>query len=422
MTRPLWLRSFAARAAAIIAVVLAAGSFAQAAEIRASTDFDGGSARVESVDQDARVIRMMPGGDPQRGWPCWWFLRLDGVENGERLTLAVAGSDLPARNNGQDTGKPLAAQWAMPTRAAFSTDGTRWQQTPPGRREAGRIHYEIAGTGGPLWVAWGPPFTPRDTEGVIAEAETRSASAKGFDLARTRGGRAVRGLRVSDAAQPARGIWVHARQHAWESGSSWVARGFIEWLTSEEPDAQWLRKHAETVVIPIMDVDNVVTGNGGKEAAPRDHNRDWAAEPHYPEIAAAQQRLREWAAAGRLDVFLDLHNPAPGDLRPFFFVGPNDSLDADGLRHRESFLACAARHITDPLALEEKARTTGPGYHPIWHQSSFNWVTLQVSRQAVAVCLETSWNTPHSTTEGYQTVGRQLGQAVADYLQSRPPP
>jgi murein tripeptide amidase MpaA len=81
---------------------------------------------------------------------------------------------------------------------------------------------------------------------------------------------------VSEAASPApAGIWIQARQHAWESGSGWVARGLVEWLLGEDADASWLRLHAELFVVPIMDVDNAATGNGGKEADPRDHNRDW---------------------------------------------------------------------------------------------------------------------------------------------------
>ena len=85
-----------------------------AAELRVSTDFEGGSAKVESIDQSARVIRFMPAGDPQRGWPCWWYLRVDGVAKGDRLTLDLAASDRPTRNNGKDTAQPLAASWAMP--------------------------------------------------------------------------------------------------------------------------------------------------------------------------------------------------------------------------------------------------------------------------------------------------------------------
>lgn len=389
--------------------------------IRVLTDFEGASARIEAVDQAARVIRFMPGGDPERGWPCWWSMRVEGVAKSERLTLDLGGSDLPARNNGENTGKPLAAAWAIPVRAAFSTDSTTWRQTEPGHRAGARMRYELTGTGGPLWVAWGPPFTPRDTDAVIAEIERKNPAATVFELARTREGRAVRGLRVSEAAGggvPA--IWVQARQHAWESGGSWVARGFTEWLTGPDADAVWLRQHAEIFIVPIMDVDNVATGNGGKEANPRDHNRDWDDHPHYPEVAAAQQRLLELASAGRLALFLELHNPAASDLRPFFFTSAPDVLGELAQRRQTAFLAHAGKRIDGPLAVEPSPRLTGPKYHPLWRQISNAWVSNHGNPHTVAVCLETSWNTPFSTTDGYRTVGRQLGQAAADYLRGEP--
>ena len=234
----------------------------------------------------------------------------------------------------------------MPARAAFSADDVTWRHTDPGRREGDRITYEVIGDGGPLWVAWGPPFTPRDTDELIVQAGMISPAVTPIELARTRGGRPVRGLRVSEAAGPApAAIWIQARQHAWESGSSWVARGLVEWLVSDDADARRLRQHAEVFVVPIMDVDNVATGDGGKEADPRDHNRDWDDKPVYPEVAAAQDRLRELAKSGRLDLFLDLHNPAAGDARPFFFVGPSEMLPGP------------ARSLRDPFP------RTGPGPH-----------------------------------------------------------
>jgi hypothetical protein len=344
-------------------------------------------------------------------------MRVEGVAKGEKLTLDLGGSDKPARNNGQSTGKPLAASWAMPGRAAFSTDGANWQQTEPGHRNGERMRYEVTGTGGPLWIAWGPPFTPRDTEALLLDAAKACPSATAFELAHTREGRAVRGLRVGEVAGggvPA--IWIQARQHAWESGASWVARGLTEWLISADAGASWLRQHAEIFIVPIMDVDNVATGNGGKEANPRDHNRDWDDQPVYPEVAAAQKRLLEFVKDGRLALFLELHNPAPNDARPFFFTSSPEVLGELALKNQTTFLAFAAQRINGPLPLELTPRFTGPKYHPLWRQISNAWVSTHSNPHTVAVCLETSWNTPHSTTDGYRTVGRQLGQTVADYL------
>ncbi|HSH92963.1 MAG TPA: M14 family zinc carboxypeptidase [Roseimicrobium sp.] len=393
---------------------------ATAGELRVSTGFEGGSAVVESIVSAASRIRFMPAGDPQRGWPCWWYLRVDGVAKGARLTLDLAGSSLPYRNDGKDTGKPLAASWAMPDRATFSTDGRNWQHTLPGRRDGNRIAYEVVGTGGSLWIAWGPPFTPKDTEALIKASKKSGVKSEAFELARTREGRAVRGMRVGEnrgGRTPA--VWVHARQHAWESGASWVARGFVEWLVSKDADARWLRENAEVFIVPIMDVDNVATGNGGKEANPRDHNRDWDDKPVYPEVAAAQKRLLGLAKENRLELFLDLHNPAPGDRRPFFFCGPPELLPAAASRNQTNFLTAAGMRIDGPLSLEEKTRITGPSYHPLWKQISGQWVTFNGNPHTVAACLETSWNTMYSTPEGYRRVGSQLGQAVADHLRWR---
>ncbi len=395
-----------------------------AAELRVSTDFDGGSATIDAIDQGRREIWIRPGGNPARGWPCWWFVRIDGLAAGETATLVLRGSERSARNNGKDTGKPLSSDWAMPIAATVSDDGGSWRQTGLGKRETDRISYPLEGNGGPLWVAWGPPFTPRETEALLTEAErARPDFAKPLTLATTREGRPVRALQIVAAGKikekPA--VWIHARQHAWESGSSWVARGFVEWLLSDVEEAEQLRERAQIVIVPIMDVDRVVTGDGGKEAAPHDHNRDWHQAPHYPEVAAAQDCLRAFAAEGRLAVVLDLHNPASRDLRPFFFVGPPDLLSEKARGNRERFLGLAAGHLTGPLILDPKPRVTGASYHPLWRRISGQWVNDHGNDHTLAACLETSWNTRHSNTGGYRTVGRQLGVAIAAYLLSPGP-
>lgn len=395
------------------------GALLFSGEITVETGFVGGSARlVEVVDQEKKIIRIRPGGNPSRGWPCWWSLRINGLEHAEGATLVVMGSERPARNNGKDSGKPLSPDWAMPARASVQTIDDEWVQTELGTREPDRISYPIVGTGRPLLVAWGPLFATRESSTMIVEAESaRPGIAESFELARSREGIAVPALRVCSgegSGKPA--VWIQARQHAWESGSSWVARGFVEWLVGDEAEAVRLRESAEVIVVPVMDVDRVVTGDGGKESDPRDHNRDWTDTPHYPEVAAAQARLRGFAKEGRLAVFLDLHNPGPNDRRPFFFVGPPELLSDSARANRERFLALATKHIAGPLPLDPKPRVTGQNYHPLWRQISGQWVNENGNPHTLAACLETSWNTPHSTSRGYREVGKQLGRAVAEFL------
>lgn len=391
------------------------------ADLAVSTDFPGGAADVIAVDSAAGFIQIAPPAREGRGWPCWWYFRVDGAEPGKKITVQVGAAQKPFRLK-----ERLGAGWALPDQAAISADDITWSQTEPGviPKETGEFAitrmtgtYVITAPAARFWMAWGPPFVPSHSEVLLASAVKRYPGAERFVLATTRAGNAVQAIRLGNYEAP-RAIWVQARQHAWEAGSSWVGRGFLEWITSDDPAAKALCATTEIVFVPIMDVDNVTIGAGGKEAMPRDHNRDWADAPVYPEVAAAQTRIRALAEAGRLRIFLDLHNPAPGDRQPYFY-GPDNYDKLTGLirANYERFLGLATQHINGPLPMTPKYRfanyvTTDEERQRV----SVGWVRKHFGPHVVANTLETAWNTPASNTQGYLTVGRQLGQTVAQYL------
>src|SRR5262245_12828060 len=97
-----------------------------------ASDFEGASVDIVAIDDAARSISFTPGGDPVRGWPCWWFFRVNGITPGETITLRLRGSAATVSTPGAPPPKPLASSWAMPEQATFSTDGTAWQHTEKG--------------------------------------------------------------------------------------------------------------------------------------------------------------------------------------------------------------------------------------------------------------------------------------------------
>jgi hypothetical protein len=411
------LRLVAALAASVTLISAARG------DITVHTDFEGASAKVLAIDQAARAVRIMPGGDPARGWPCWWFLRIDGLSTGQTLMLEVAGSKAPIVREGRNQGKPLAASWTQPQRATYSTDGKSWRHTEPGLSREGAIAYTVSAEGPSMWLAWGPPFTPQDADQLLTSLASGKQWAKTFELTKSREGRPCPALRLREGNLPHEqrlAIWVQARQHAWESGSSWVCRGAAEWLASDDPRANSLRKKCEIYLVPIMDIDNTATGNGGKEAVPQDHNRDWTDQAHHHEVAAAQKLIRTLAGEGRLALFVDLHNPGPGDKQPFFYFCPDETLEEIGRRNRDRFFTVCRAEMTGPLVLSERSRVSGAAYDPLWKQMSKNWVAAHAPPHTVAVTLETAWNTAYSTTDGYRALGAQLGMAIERYLREDP--
>ncbi|MEZ0264376.1 MAG: M14 family zinc carboxypeptidase, partial [Phycisphaerae bacterium] len=216
-----------------------------------------------------------------------------------------------------------------------------------------------------------------------------------------------------------RGVLITARQHAWESGGSWVGVGLAEFLASDDPAAAALRKSAHIVFVPVMDVDNVAIGAGGKNQLPHDHNRDWSEAPVFPPVVACQKIVKTLDAAGQFDLFVDLHNPAPNDKQPFYYIGAKDLHQPAAKANLQTLVDLSKKHITGPLAFKGQLKDSGPGYDKLWKSISGNWISSTCSPHVVAVCLETSYNTPDSTIENYKTVGKQLGATIQAYLSTR---
>lgn len=384
------------------------------AEIRVSTDFEGGNAEVVSLDQAAKTLRIMPKLHEGRGWPCWWYFRLDGLTPGESLTLEVQAQTKPFREN-----QVLAAAWCQPKHAWISTDGETWSPGDAGMLGADKVMtYKLKPSTESLRVAWGPPFVPGDAEKLLAELAAKLPDSKRFELAKTRDGRPVNGIRIGDENAPHQ-VWVGSRHHAWEAGGSQVGRGFARWYASDEAKA--LRAKTCLHYIPIMDVDNAAIGAGGKEAIPRDHNRDWAAEPVYPEVAAAQRMIRDIHAKHGLDVYIDLHNPGATD--PIFFFGPFAFERMTGIEQRnyQRWIDLAAENITTPRKVEPKYRfATYVKTDEERGRMSSGWVRANTGDFTISVTLETGWNSPLMSVEGYGKIGAGLGRALAAYIGGNP--
>jgi len=155
-------------------------------KLTVDSDFEGASVRVLDIDEAKRSISFMPGGDPERGWPCWWYFRIDGITPGESITLRLQGSIAAIGKQ-----KPLSASWSMPAQATWSVDSDEWLQTEKGQREGEWMVYAINPEATSVFVAWGPPYTPATAEKFVRDMAQRSPHATATELCRSRGNRAV---------------------------------------------------------------------------------------------------------------------------------------------------------------------------------------------------------------------------------------
>ncbi len=129
----------------------------------------------------------------------------------------------------------------------------------------------------------------------------------------TQGGRRIYCLTATDSIVKKRHkktVWIIARQHAFESLSNYVVEGMINYLVSHQESANKILSCYIFKIVPMVDIDNVVSGQSGRMCYPRDFNRDWDA-PIRSEIQTIQKWINK-TPKRRYDIFLDIHCTYPG--------------------------------------------------------------------------------------------------------------
>jgi hypothetical protein len=383
-----------------------------------SSDFESGSARVLAVDPIEQIVRITPAGDSSRGMPVWWYLRLDGIDVNKPVTLEVVANEAIMRTDVPGKTQKIPPAVSLPLQAAFSVNNKEWLHTEPGIRQDNRMIYHLKPGASTIWLAWGPPFTASDAVAFVERIANEHSFTKAFTLCMSREKRRVPALQISEGNKPPLerpAIWVHARQHAWECGSSWVAAGFTEWVVSNDEQAKWLRQNAEIFIVPVMDIDHVATGDGGKNALPQDHNRDWTDAPHWNEVAAAQKQILRLVREKRLSIFLDLHNPGPAGKQFAVYVMDKKYIGSEAPPLQEKFL----NFIINQFGAFKRNESKPPAVNPeIFYAVSEPWVAAHGNPNTIGFCIETPWNTPQGTPDGYKRTGEKLAKAVKEYLKA----
>ncbi|XP_043371077.1 cytosolic carboxypeptidase 1 isoform X3 [Dermochelys coriacea] len=105
-------------------------------------------------------------------------------------------------------------------------------------------------------------------------------------------------------------IFLSARVHPGETNASWVMKGTLEYLMSNNPAAQSLRESYIFKIVPMLNPDGVINGNHRCSLSGEDLNRQWQ-NPNpdlHPTIYHAKGLLQYLAAIKRLPlVYCDYH-------------------------------------------------------------------------------------------------------------------
>jgi hypothetical protein len=246
-------------------------------------------------------------------------IRLVG-RSGARITLEFRNLD------NVWNGRPGSVAGELKT-VATSPDGKTWTTIATEALADNRVRVTVTMPGHSLQVARMQPYTLAELDRLLARVRA-SAHASVETMGRTVQGRPLEIIRIGreepsvhGARHPEPGIrrvFVRARAHPWEAGSSWVAQGLIERLLRDDAEARQWRERFVLYVMPMANKDGVARGLTRFNANGRDLNRNWnvpADAALVPENAALEQWLEGVIAAGRKpDLAIELHNDGRGLL------------------------------------------------------------------------------------------------------------
>lgn len=106
-----------------------------------------------------------------------------------------------------------------------------------------------------------------------------------------------------------RAIILTSRVHPGESNASFLMHGTLEFLTSEDEGAQYLRNNFVFKVIPMLNPDGVIIGNYRCSLSCQDLNRQWilANSKLFPENFAAKMMMRKTLESRDIMFYCDYH-------------------------------------------------------------------------------------------------------------------
>jgi hypothetical protein len=286
-------------------------------------NFEGASlGQIERIDEQTFRCHVK-GQQDERGrnrQASWYFFRLDHVA-GQDITITLTDF------LGEYHNRPRACPMGPDLIPVFSNDGKNWNHFPAMawdnvKKEATLKFRSNQDT---IWIAHIPPYTTRNLS-VLLEDLAMNPTAIIETIGKTVQGRDIPLITVTNPDVRDEGkktVWLQARQHAWEAGTSYVMEGALRFITSDDPDARALREKVIFKFTPMVDLDGCANGQVRSNANGFDVNQHWAQvdlrHPVYlqlmPEIWYTKKAILNAMATGhRIDLMVNMHNTETGEF------------------------------------------------------------------------------------------------------------
>ncbi|XP_063374604.1 cytosolic carboxypeptidase 2 isoform X1 [Cydia amplana] len=294
------------------------------------------------------------------------------------------------------------------------------------------FNIEFPHTDDAVYIAHCYPYTYSDLQEYLSRLQShpvKSTFSKLRLLCRTLAGNNVYYLTITAPPNPnemepkkKKAVVITGRVHPGETPSSWMMKGFIDYLTGDSNQARELREKFIFKLVPMLNPDGVIVGNNRCSLTGKDLNRQYRTviRETYPPVWHTKLMIRRLQEECGVAMYLDLH--AHSRKHNIFIYGCESRRNSDRRLQEQVFPLMLHKNAADKFSFENckfriQRSKEGTGRVVVWMLGVANSYTMEASFGGSELGSRMS---THFSVQDYESLGRTFCETLLDFYDENP--
>ncbi|XP_061174704.1 uncharacterized protein LOC133183807 isoform X2 [Saccostrea echinata] len=270
------------------------------------------------------------------------------------------------------------------------------------------------------------PYTYTDLQDYLLDLNNdpvKSKICKQRVLCRTLAGNLVYLLSITSPTQNPedmkhkKAVVITSRVHPGECNSSWMMKGFLDYLTGNSADAKLLRDTFIFKIVPMLNPDGVIVGNYRCSLAGRDLNRNYKTvlKDSYPSVWHTKNMIRKLLQEREIIVYCDLHGHSR--KQNVFIYGCENRHNAEKRLKERVFPLMLNKNAPDKFKFESckfkvQKSKEGTGRIVMWNMGIMNSYTMEATFCGSTMGKKKGY---HFSMADFEALGYHFCDTLLDY-------
>ncbi|RVE52526.1 hypothetical protein evm_002920 [Chilo suppressalis] len=294
------------------------------------------------------------------------------------------------------------------------------------------FNIEFPHTDDAVYIAHCYPYTYSDLQEYLSRLQAhpvKSTYSKLRLLCRTLAGNNVYYLTVTAPPNPneieqkkKKAVIITARVHPGETPSSWMMKGFMDYLTGDSNQARELREKFIFKLVPMLNPDGVIVGNNRCSLTGKDLNRQYRTviRETYPPVWHTKVMVRRLQEECGVAMYVDLH--AHSRKHNVFIYGCESRKTSDKRLQEQVFPLMLHKNAADKFSFENckfriQRSKEGTGRVVVWMLGVANSYTMEASFGGSELGSRMS---THFSVQDFESLGKTFCETLLDFYDEDP--